>query len=253
MASDELQRVGEILIEEGSVLAEDIARAGEEKQDSPVIGALVGAGLPARIDLSRFLAATYQIPHVSIGSINIGADVIASIPRDLAERHEIVPVEIAAGIVFVAKANYFNRAAVIDVRKATGLKVKIVVAPEHEIQAALRKYYGVAAGEGIQTAAPVADIPAELVRSTGNTKKYTSPPSRLAPALVPSDRVALLFTEDWSPTRRNGQGPTAPLKAVPISAEEYQVAQRANHIDHIRSWERQFTAAEPIAAMKMSR
>lgn len=252
MAGEDLQRVGEILIEEGAVLAEDIARAGEERKGSQVLGALVGAGAPSRSELARFLAATYQIPHVSIGSLNIAADVIACVPKELAERHEIVPIEKAAGIVFIAKSNFFNRAAVADVRKATGLKVKVVVAPEAEVQAALKKYYGIAVGGGVEVAAPVADLPPELVRSTGNTKRYTAPPGRTA-TLVPADRIALLFTEDWAPAKKNGQTPTSPMKAVPISLEEFQAAERAIRIDHIRAWEKQFTGADPIPATRMSK
>lgn len=251
MAGEELQRIGEILIEEGAVLAEDIARAGEEKRASAVIGALVGAGAPSRTDLARFLAATYQIPHVSIASINIPPDVIAAVPRELAERHEIVPVEKAAGIVFIAKANYFNRAAVSDVRRATGLKVKVVVAPEAEIQAALKKHYGVSVGEGIQVAAPVADVPGFV--STGNTKRYTAPPGRTAPVVQSTDRISLLFTEDFAPPKRNGAPAGPPMKAVPISAEDMAVAERALRIDHIRLWERHYTGAEPIPAMRMSK
>ncbi len=252
MAGEDLQRVGEILIEEGSVLAEDIARAGEERKGSPVLAALLGTGAPSRSDLARFLAGTYQIPHVSIAGVNIAADVIACVPKDLAEKHEIVPVEKAAGIVFIAKSNFFNRAAVVDVRKATGLKVKVVVAPEAEVQAALKKYYGVSVGAGVEVAAPVAELPPELVRSTGNTKKYTAPPGRTA-ALVPADRISLLFTEDWTPSRKNGQAATTPMKAVAISAEEFQVAERATRIDHIRTWERQYTGSDPIPAMRMSK
>ncbi|MCE9581235.1 MAG: hypothetical protein K8T20_01835 [Planctomycetes bacterium] len=252
MAGEDLQRVGEILIEEGSVLAEDIARAADERKGSPVLAALQGAGAPARPELARFLAATYQIPHVSIGGINIAADIIACMPKELAEKHEIVPVEKAAGILFIAKSNFFNRAAVVDVRKATGLKVKVVVAPEAEVQAALKKYYGISVGGGVEVAAPVGNLPPELVRSTGNTKRYTAPPGRTA-ALAPTDRISMLFTEDWTPGKRNGQAPSGPVKAVPISTEDFQVAERALRIDHIRAWERQFTGADPIPAMRMSK
>lgn len=251
MPSEDLQRVGEILIEEGVVLAEDIARAGEEKRGSAILQNLVGAGLPSRLDLARFLAATYQIPHVSIANMQIPPDVLSTVPRELAERHEIVPVEKAAGVLFIAKANYFNRAAVSDVRKATGLKVKVVVAPEHEVQEALKRYYGVVPGAGIEVAAPVGGLPPDLVRSTGNTKKYTAPGR--AAALVPSDRIAMLFTEDWAPSRRNGHGPTQPMKAVPISKEDFQLAEKSLHIDHIRQWERYYTGPDPLPAIKMSR
>ncbi|KAF0243745.1 MAG: type IV pilus assembly protein [Planctomycetota bacterium] len=252
MAGEDLQRVGEILIEEGSVLAEDVARAGDERKGSPILAALVGAGAPARGELARFLAATYQIPHVSIASLNIAGDVIACVSKDLAEKHEIVPVEKAAGIVFIAKANFFNRAAVVDVRRSTGLKVKVVVAPEAEIQAALKKYYGISTGAGVEVAAPVGEVPQDLVRSTGNTKRYTAPPGRTA-ALAPTDRISLLFTEDWAPSRKNGQSHTTPMKALPITPEDYQVAERALRIDHIRSWERQYTGSDPIPAMRMSK
>ena len=251
MAGEDLQRVGEILIEEGAVLAEDIARAGDERKGSPISSALDGAGAPARAEIARFLAAAYQIPHVSIAGLNIGADVIACVPKEMAEKHEIVPVEKAGGIVFIAKANFFNRAAVVDVRKATGLKVKVVVAPEAEVQAALKRYYGIAAAGGVEVA-PVTELPADVVRSTGNTKRYTAPPGRTA-ALAPTDRISMLFTEDWAAAKKNGQGTTQPMKAVPISPEEYQVAERALRIDHIRAWERQYTGSDPIPAMRMSK
>jgi hypothetical protein len=239
MGTEDLQRIGEILIEEGTVLAEEVARAAEEKRHSPILEALQGAGLASRQDLSRFLAAAYQIPHVSIASLSISDDVIAAIPRDLAAKHEVVPVERAGGILFVAKANFFNRAAVSDVRKATGLKVKVVVAPELEVHGALKKYYGITPdAAGIEVAAPVTGAPPVDLpfRSTGVTKKYTAPPGRTA-----------------APPKRNGHGPTQPMKAIPVSREEFALAERSLHIDHIRQWERYYTAAEALPAVKMSR
>jgi hypothetical protein len=256
MGTEDLQRIGEILIEEGTVLAEEVARAAEEKRHSPILEALQGAGLASRQDLSRFLAAAYQIPHVSIASLSISDDVIAAIPRDLAAKHEVVPVERAGGILFVAKANFFNRAAVSDVRKATGLKVKVVVAPELEVHGALKKYYGITPdAAGIEVAAPVTGAPPVDLpfRSTGVTKKYTAPPGRTAAALSTHDRISMLFTEDWAPPKRNGHGPTQPMKAIPVSREEFALAERSLHIDHIRQWERYYTAAEALPAVKMSR
>ncbi|NUN48699.1 MAG: hypothetical protein HUU15_07710 [Candidatus Brocadiae bacterium] len=254
MGGEDLQRIGEILIEEGAVLAEDIARAGEDRKGSPVLKALLESGAPARGDLARFLAATYQIPHIQISALNIPEDVIAAIPGEMANRHEIVPVEKAGGVMFIAKANFFNRAAVSDVRKHTGCKVKVLVAPEDEVQAALRKYYP-AGDEAIQVAAPVTtDLPAEIVRSTGNTKRYTAPPGRQQPAIAATDRIAMLFTEDWAPAKKNGtHGPTSPMKAVAITKEEFQLAERNLQMDQIRQWERLYAAADPIPATRMSK
>ena len=64
--TDNLQRLGELLLEEGSITAEEIAKSLEEtgKRDTVSAKLLSGCGHVRREDLVAFLAKSFEIPQI---------------------------------------------------------------------------------------------------------------------------------------------------------------------------------------------
>jgi hypothetical protein len=141
---DDLERLGDLLIEEGIVTYEEAVEAlkASGKSNSPVGRLLVQANPVRRKELASFLAMDADVPYLDLAKVEITRHEPQYIPEGVARKHECVPLDRIQNILCVAKANVMNRAAVIEIRKMTGLKVKVFKADEDKVLSALDVVYG---------------------------------------------------------------------------------------------------------------
>lgn len=150
MPPGEIERIGELLVEEGGVTQEELTRAlTESNLKGSVLGQLLdGSGHVRRAELAAFLAAKFKLPVVDdLRRVDLSADAARLVPEEIARKHECIPVTRMGDLLVVAKANYYNRAAVQELRKVSGLKVKVVQADEAQVRAALEAVYKGRKGE----------------------------------------------------------------------------------------------------------
>jgi hypothetical protein len=144
MAPAEAERLGELLIEEGALTREEVARAISEGgiKGTALAAALEGASHIKRADLAAFLASDFRPPVLEdLRRVDFNQDAVRLVPEDVARRHELIPVAKIANVLCVAKPNYLNRAAVQELRKLTQLKVKVLLADEEQVRAAIERVY----------------------------------------------------------------------------------------------------------------
>jgi hypothetical protein len=150
MPPGEIERIGELLVEEGGVTQEELTRAlTESNLKGSVLGQLLdSSGHVRRAELAAFLAAKYRLPILDdLRKIDLNADAARLIPEEIARKHEVIPIARLGDLLCVAKANYYNRAAVQELRKVSGLKVKVIQADEAQVRAALEAVYKGKKGE----------------------------------------------------------------------------------------------------------
>ncbi len=143
-APGESARIGELLIEEGAVTQEELARAIADGgiRGTPLAALLEQTPHVRRADLAAFLAADFRIPQIEdLRRIEIRPDVARLIPEELARKHEMLPVAKLGGLLCVAKSNYFNRAAIQELRNVVDIKVKVLQADEEQVRAAIDRAY----------------------------------------------------------------------------------------------------------------
>jgi|GEM_PF-1949120 len=200
MPPGEIERIGELLVEEGCVTQEELSRAlAEGNLKATPLGQLLEAcGHVRRAELTAFLAAKFKLPVLEdLRRIDIFADAAKLVPEDIARKHEAIPVARMGDVLCVAKSNYYNRAAVQELRKVSGLKIKVLQADEAQVRAAIDLVYRNKKGElpppgkrketGLrsssttkipmpQTAAAAvqADMPLISMPENGNTKPVLS-------------------------------------------------------------------------------
>src|SRR6185436_9456840 len=63
------------------------------------------------------------------------------IPKEVSEKHQVVPVNRAGASLIVAMSDPSNIFAIDDVKFLTGYNIEVVVAAEAAIQTAINKYY----------------------------------------------------------------------------------------------------------------
>jgi len=138
-----MSRLGELLLRDQIISPEQLQRAQEESRKSGdrLGNALIKTGAIPEEDLTQFLSKQYGVPAVNLAEFDIDAEVIALVPKDVAIRHRVVPVNRAGSSLIVAIADPSNILAIDDLKFVTGYNIEAVVASDVGISDAIERYY----------------------------------------------------------------------------------------------------------------
>ena len=135
--------LGELLVRERVIslaqledAAEEVSRTGES-----ISAALARLGHVEEVQLVDFLSRQYGVPSVDLESLEIPKDVLGLIPRDVAERHGLVPIDVQGSSIIIAMTDPSNIYAMDDIKFLTGYNVEAVVTTEGAVKAALDRFY----------------------------------------------------------------------------------------------------------------
>jgi len=136
-------RLGELLVRENLVSLQQLQKAQEEqrKTGGRIGSLLVKQGAIAENDLTSFLSKQYGVPAISLKDFEIDDEVIKLVPKQTAEKHQVVPVNRAGSSLIIAMSDPSNIFAIDDIKFSTGYNVEVVVASEQAIREAIEKYY----------------------------------------------------------------------------------------------------------------
>jgi hypothetical protein len=136
-------RIGDMLIRAGLIDEMQLsAGLAHQKQWGGRLGdALIDKGFVDEIMLYRGLAHQTGVPLVSLTSLDVTRAALAAVPREICERHELIPVALVDRLLTVASADPSNVSGIDEVRFATGLNVKMVLAPAREIEWSHRRFF----------------------------------------------------------------------------------------------------------------
>ena len=136
-------RLGELLVRENLISVQQLRKAQEEQQKSGTrIGtALIKSGAIEETKLTDFLSKQYGVPAINLRDFDIDPDIIKLVPKDVAEKHLVVPVNRAGPSLIVAMCDPSNIYAVDDLKFLTSYNIETVVASEPAIREAIEKYY----------------------------------------------------------------------------------------------------------------
>lgn len=139
-------RIGELLVEAGVISHEQLQRAlAHQREHGGRLGTnLVELGIIDEKTVARELARQLSIPSATAAQIDRAeAGARKLLPAMLAERLRAVPIREDAGKLWVAMADPTDQQAVNEVSKATGKKIRPMVAPELLIWYGLERHYEV--------------------------------------------------------------------------------------------------------------
>jgi type IV pilus assembly protein PilB len=138
-----MSRLGELLVREQVISAEQLQKAQEtsKRTREPLRNSLIKLGVVKEDDLTQFLAKQYGVPAINLAEFDIESDVIALIPKDVARKHRVIPVNRADKTLIVAMSDPSNILAIDDLKFLTGYNIEVVVASEVSVTEALTRYY----------------------------------------------------------------------------------------------------------------
>jgi type IV pilus assembly protein PilB len=138
-----MSRLGELLVREKMISLQQLQEAQTEaKKTGRRLGvALSRLGYVNDQDLTQFLARQYSLPSINLNDFEIDPDVLKLVPKEVAMKHMVVPVNRAGATLIVAMSDPSNIFAIDELKFLTQYNIEPVVAAEAAIEESIRRYY----------------------------------------------------------------------------------------------------------------
>ncbi|MGM0577272.1 MAG: type IV-A pilus assembly ATPase PilB [Myxococcota bacterium] len=142
--------LGDLLVRNMVVSPEQLedAKDRSRSEGTGLTGALARLGYVQETQLVEFLSKQYGVPSINLEEVEVEDDVIELVPKEVAERHNVIPIERQGSTLVVAMTDPSNIYAMDDIKFLTGFNVEVVVTSEQSIKSALERYYEGAADLG---------------------------------------------------------------------------------------------------------
>lgn len=138
-----MSRLGELLVREKVISLQQLQEAqNEAKRTGKRLGvALNKLGYVDDSDLTQFLARQYSLPSINLNDFEIDPDVLKLVPKHVAQKHMVIPVNRAGATLIVAMSDPSNIYAIDELKFLTQYNIEPVVAAESAIEDAVMRYY----------------------------------------------------------------------------------------------------------------
>jgi len=146
------QRLGDLLVKEKVITAEQLEQATKLQKESHVrlASALVKLGFLTDEDVTNFLSRQYGMPAINLSYFEIDPAVIKLIPYETAKRYQILPLSRVGASLTIAMVDPTNVFAMDDIKFMTGFNIEPVVASESSIVEGIDKAYGTSKEEELE-------------------------------------------------------------------------------------------------------
>ena len=137
------KKIGEVLMEIGLIKQEQIEQAlmlqkGGNKRLGKV---LIELGYIEEMQMAEALSKQFSLPLVDCSKYTISKELIALVPKDVAEKKIIFPIEIRDKRLTVVMADPLDWPSIDELSFRTGMKISVAVAPETSIIEAIERHY----------------------------------------------------------------------------------------------------------------
>ncbi len=135
--------IGDMLVRERIISLAQLEDAAEEVQRTgeSIGSALARLGMVDHNKLVDFLSRHFGVPSIDLEHLEINPDVIRLIPKEVCERHSLIPIDVQGSSIIVAMADPSNIYAMDDIKFLTGYSVEALVSTDVAIAAALDRYH----------------------------------------------------------------------------------------------------------------
>jgi type IV pilus assembly protein PilB len=143
-ATSSTERIGDLLVREGVITAEQLAKAlQEQKQSGTRVGYnLVKLGFVQEIQLTKMLAKQHKMPAVDLSRFELDPKIAKMIPADLAQKNLVIPLKREGRTLTVAMADPSNLGVLEDLKFITRYDIFPVIAGEYTLRNLIDKMFG---------------------------------------------------------------------------------------------------------------
>src|SRR3989338_2450866 len=143
MAAVDQRKLGQILIDQGIITLVQLEEAlTEQRSTGRFFGEiLVSRGEVTEEEIARSLSEQLGFAYVDVGEITIELKAIELVPKDVCQKHTMIPLFISQNMLTVAMTNALDVQAIDKIQSLTGLRVRPVFGCPTTIRHALEKAY----------------------------------------------------------------------------------------------------------------
>ena len=139
-----IRRIGQILVDLGFINDEQLEMLLEEQHRHP--GELLGKiaeemGLVTDEQVALALAEQMSMQVVKLGEIQVSPEVMELITEAMAQLYRVIPVKLEDNVLTLATCDPQNLSIQDELRTFLGYDIKLLVATERDLNAALERYY----------------------------------------------------------------------------------------------------------------
>jgi type IV pilus assembly protein PilB len=137
------EKLGDILVRDGLITAEQLKRALAEQRSSGMrLGyTLVKLGFIEETEITKMLARQYRMPAVDLSRFEVDPKILKLISADIAAKYTVLPLKREGRTLTIAIADPNNVAAIEDIKFITRCDIFPVIAGEYTLRNAIDRYY----------------------------------------------------------------------------------------------------------------
>lgn len=145
-------RLGEILVKRGVLTEEALERAltAQGRSLLPLASTVLELGIAGEVQVAEALAEQYGVPAVRLSACVIDTTLLATIPREVAASHRVLPAGVSGGALTLVLANPKDQPLIDEISFACGRPTLPMVAVRAQLEQAIRAAYDARArGEAV--------------------------------------------------------------------------------------------------------
>jgi len=135
------KQIGKILLRQRALSPEQLDRALAEQKGGRLASRLAADGTISDVAALKALSEQHGIPGIDLTQICLKLDDLELLPREIAEKHLILPVLVRDDRLFIAMANPREKKVIDELEFVTGKKVYPYVALEGPLSAVIEEAY----------------------------------------------------------------------------------------------------------------
>src|SRR5215211_3391642 len=144
IATIQRKPLGQLLLSKGLLKQEQLERALEEQKRSnhqKLLGEiLVELHICTEDQITEALAQAYGVPYARISPKVADPKVIAALPKEFLEKHQVLPLFLVERVLTVAVPEPANVFLLEEIERLSGYQVQVVAATTRDIKATLQAY-----------------------------------------------------------------------------------------------------------------
>lgn len=220
-----MPRLGDLLVKLKIITPDQLDEALDdiENFDHPIGERLVRRGYLDEDDLAEMLGLQTGMPSIRLDHTRFDPSVVAQIPPHVARKHRMIPIWSGRDELWIATADPLDYAGLIAVERASGKRVRPVIAPSSAVSAAIERLTGRKDGRSIPTLA-LAVINRLVEKRYLNQIEAAQVLKRYSDADIALDEAVLQETPIWDVEIVRTFGELLKLPVVSLEIEERKTA-----------------------------
>ena len=138
----EKKQIGKILLRQRALTPEQLDRALAEQKGDRLASRLAADGTITDVAALKALSEQHGIPGIDLTQVCLKLDDLELLPREIAEKHLILPVLVRDDRLFIAMANPREKKVIDELEFVTGKKVYPYVALDAALASVIDQAYG---------------------------------------------------------------------------------------------------------------